>query len=142
MNEGSGRKIYDLLKEINAIFSRNLRQHFTQWGLTAPQILVLSLLYESGEMKISDIACNMCMADSNISGIVDRLEKTGMVDRVRNSEDRRIVKVKHTAKVDDMMKNFDSDLEKYFSLMLAKLSQNELNEIISYMGILKEKIID
>lgn len=140
MNEGSGKRIFDLLKELNALFNKNLKQYFTQWGLTSPQILVLSLLGESKEMKISDIACSMGMADSNISGIVDRLEKTGFVERIRSTEDRRIVKVKLTDKVDEIENNLVTELENYFTQILSKFSQDELDEIIMSMEKLKGRL--
>lgn len=142
MNEGSGKRIFDLLKELNAIFNKNIKQYFIKWDLTSPQILVLSLLDEAKEMKISDIACSMGMADSNISGIVDRLEKTGLVERVRSTEDRRIVKVRLTDKVEEMEKNYVSELENYFSHLLSKFSQHELDEIIMSMEHLKNGLAE
>jgi DNA-binding MarR family transcriptional regulator len=140
LSDIAGKRLYDLLKELNLIFSKNLKQYFTQWNLTAPQILVLTLLDEAGEMKISDIAGKMGMADSNISGIVDRLEKAGLAERIRSTEDRRIVRVRLTGKVTEIKKNFDSNIEESFSRMLSKFSPDELEDIIACMVKLKNRL--
>lgn len=140
VNEEYGKRIYNLLKELNTLFSKKLEFYFTRWGLTAPQIFVLSLLKENGEMKISEIADAMSLADSNVSGIVDRLEKTGYVERVRSSKDRRIVKARPTGKVDGLVRDYDSGLKEYFSQVLSNLSPKELGEIVDCMEMLRCKL--
>lgn len=137
MQVPASRKIFDLLNELNTIFHRNLTGYFAQWSLTASQILVLMLLGRHGEMKISDIAGSMGFADSNISGIVDRLENAGFVERKRSTEDRRIVKVKLSRKAFDLKKDLDLNFEDFFRQLQNKASQEELDEIVDNLEKLK-----
>jgi len=134
------RRIFELLSELNDIFHRNLEEYFSQWSLTASQILVLSLLHKNGEMKISSIAASMGFADSNASGIVDRLESAGFVERTRSAEDRRIVKVKLTSKAYDMENDFILDIEDFFRQLLNKASRKELDNIAVCLERLKSLI--
>ena len=140
LNEDPGRKIYSLLKELNTIFNKNLREYLEGWNITAQQIMVLSLLRERGEMKISEIAYGMDLADSNISGIVDRLEHNGLVERMRSLKDRRIVKVRLTGKAEDMIKDLDTDIGKYFSHIIDRFTESELDGIITSIEMLRDKL--
>lgn len=137
MKTFTGRRIFDLLNELNTISRKNLESYFARWSLTTPQILVLAQLDEHKEMKISDIARNLDFADSNISGIVDRLENADFVKRVRSNEDRRIVKVTLTDKAYSLKKDFNLNIEEYFNRLLNKTSQEELDEIITSLEKLK-----
>lgn len=129
MTKTTGRQIFDLMNELQTIFNRNLEAYFSKWSLTSSQILILSLLDNHPDLKISEIAANIGLPDSNISGIVDRLEKGGYVKRARGVEDRRVVKVKLTDKVNEIKKEFDLNVEEYFQKLLAKTSQIEIDEI-------------
>jgi DNA-binding MarR family transcriptional regulator len=135
-----GRKIFDLLDELNNSFHKNLEGYFAKWSLTSSQILVLTLLDKNKEMKISEIASSMGFADSNISGIVDRLENADFVERIRSMDDRRIVKVKLAKKAYELKKDFDLNVEELFSQLLNKTSEEELDEIITSLEKLKSLI--
>lgn len=137
MPKSSGEKIISLLQEINSSLEKNLRMHFSDWGLTTPQIIIISVLNKFGDMKISDISNKVSMADSTISGIVDRLEKMEFVERIRSHEDRRIVKVRLTEKSKKMKKDFNLCLENYFSLLLKDVTKTDIENIITGMEKLR-----
>ena len=67
-------------------------------GLTYPQYLVLSTLWEQGELAVSAIADRLSLESSTITPLVKRLESAGFVTRERNPKDERQVIVSLTAK--------------------------------------------
>lgn len=138
MSISAARKIFDLLNEVNSSFHKSVEEYFSKWSLTTSQILVLTLLDKHKEMKISEIAAKMGFADSNISGIVDRLESAGFVTRTRSTEDRRIVKVSLADKAFELKKDFDLSIEEYFNQFIAKTSREELDEMIASLEKLKQ----
>ncbi len=138
MSVSAARKIFDLLNEVNSSFRKSVEEYFSKWSLTTSQILVLTLLDKHKEMKISEIAAKMGFADSNISGIVDRLESAGFVTRTRSTEDRRIVKVSLADKAFELKKDFDLSIEEYFNQFIAKTSREELDEMIASLEKLKQ----
>ena len=74
-------------------------------------------------------------------GIIDRLEKQGMLERVRSEEDRRVVFVRMTA---EFKKNSDEkfkEIEKYFAGKVNAATPEELDKILEGLNILK-KILD
>ncbi len=140
MKNITGWEIFDLLNELQTTFHKSLEDYFCKWSLTSSQILVLSLLDDHTELKISEIAANISLPDSNVSGIIDRLEKAGYAQRTRGVKDKRVVKVKLTNKAHDIKKDFDLNVKKYFQQLLDKTSQDEIDEIAYNLEKLKNLI--
>jgi DNA-binding MarR family transcriptional regulator len=67
-------------------------------GLTYPQYLVLSVLWEEDGRTISAIAGRLALESSTITPLVKRLEAAGLVARQRNAVDERQVNVSLTSK--------------------------------------------
>jgi len=59
------------------------------YDLTIPQFGVLEALAHLGPMKMCGIGGKLLMSGANVTGVVDRLEKKGLVSRVMDAEDRR-----------------------------------------------------
>jgi DNA-binding MarR family transcriptional regulator len=67
-------------------------------GLTYPQYLVLSTLWEQNGLPVSSIADRLSLESSTITPLVKRLEAAGLLTRERNPKDERQVIVSLTAK--------------------------------------------
>jgi DNA-binding MarR family transcriptional regulator len=71
-------------------------------GVTYPQYLVLSTLWEGDGQTISAIADRLALEPSTITPLMKRLEAAGFVSRQRNPADERQVQVFLTAKGRDL----------------------------------------
>ncbi len=78
--------------------NRTYKPLLDELGITYPQYLVLSALWETDGQTISTIADRLALEPSTITPLVKRLEKAGFLSRRRNPEDEREVKVHLTAK--------------------------------------------
>ncbi len=65
-------------------------------SLSKLHLHVLTLLDHHGPLPMSRLAALVDVSVSNMTGIVDRLEQHGMVERVRDDRDRRLVLVRAT----------------------------------------------
>jgi MarR family transcriptional regulator, 2-MHQ and catechol-resistance regulon repressor len=65
-------------------------------GLTASQFSAIKVLRLKGPLAQRDIAKHLLKTGGNVTVIVDNLEKQGMVTRIRDTDDRRIVFVQLT----------------------------------------------
>jgi DNA-binding MarR family transcriptional regulator len=61
-----------------------------QFGLTGQQSVVLRLLLNNGSMSSADLSRLMYVTPSNMTGIIDRLEKKDLIERMRKEGDRRV----------------------------------------------------
>ena len=68
------------------------------FGLTGPQLTVVKMLDEIGDMSLSELSERIRAQNSTVTGIIDRMEREGLVARSRSREDRRVVHIRLTAK--------------------------------------------
>lgn len=76
------RAVYRLLR-------RPFDPDIARSGLTAPQMGALEELTSEDGLSLKELSARMALSHSTVSGIIDRLERRGSVERRRNSEDRR-----------------------------------------------------
>lgn len=89
-------------------------------GLTASQFSTLKVLRMNGALPQRDIAKYLLQSGGNITLVVDNLERDGLVQRIRDSVDRRIVKVGLTPKGEEVFDRiYPSHLERIDSAMNA-----------------------
>jgi DNA-binding MarR family transcriptional regulator len=69
-----------------------------EMGVTYPQYLVLNVLWEQGELMISQIAETLALETSTLTPLLKRLENEGFVCRKRSREDERKVLITLTEK--------------------------------------------
>ncbi len=62
-------------------------------GIPLSHVQVLSMLNETGSMSVSEISHRLGIAKPNITPLVDRLIEDKLVDRIRDTQDRRVVNV-------------------------------------------------
>ena len=107
-------------------FARLFRDH----GLTPSQYNVLRILRgEGGPLPCLEIAARMIAAVPGITGLIDRLEATGLVTRERSTEDRRVVYVSITAKALDVLAGLDGPVDVLHKTLVGHLTLDELREL-------------
>lgn len=109
--------------------SRQFRNYFGQLDLTFPQALVLTILGEEGPLPISRLAQQTGSANSTVSGIVDRLEKMKLVERIRSEEDRRVIYVALTKEYRVKQKKMEPNVSAYLAKLLREVSPQDLSHI-------------
>lgn len=77
-------------------FSRLYKSLLAPLGLTYPQFLVMVLLWESDDQTVNGIGGKLGLESSTLTPLLKRLEKAGMVQRQRDPEDERRVRVSLT----------------------------------------------
>lgn len=86
----------------NIAINRMYRPMLDALGVTYPQYLVLSALWEADGQSVGSIADRLALESSTVTPLVKRLELSGFVGRQRNPADERQVIVSLTAKGRDL----------------------------------------
>jgi DNA-binding MarR family transcriptional regulator len=76
--------------------ARELRKETEQLGITARQATLLWLVRRKPGLSLAELAAEEGISPPALSGHVDRLERAGLIERVRSSEDRRRVGLRLT----------------------------------------------
>jgi MarR family transcriptional regulator, 2-MHQ and catechol-resistance regulon repressor len=104
---------------------------FRDYDLTPSQYNVLRILRGEGEpMKCMDVAGRTVTEVPGITGLIDRLEARGLVERQRSTEDRREVFVSVTAKGLKLLADLDEPVAGMHRTLLGHLTRAELAELV------------
>ncbi len=101
--EGLGLRLWRQIYQTYTLLKRCEDEVFEEHGLTTEQYAVLvSIAYLGEPARITDIARWLERSTNSISMIVDRMVKAGLVKRVRDKRDRRVVYVSKTSKAESL----------------------------------------
>ncbi|ACS99610.1 MarR family winged helix-turn-helix transcriptional regulator [Paenibacillus sp. JDR-2] len=114
--------IFQAYREINQVFFQILSKSASKHNLTALQLLVLRVLHESPEIRMSELAEKLNVGNSTMSGIVDRMVKAGILERERTEADRRAMTMKLTERGKELWRETD---ETRMNMMRPLLSMTE-----------------
>lgn len=107
-------------------------------NLTYPQTVTLMILDADGPMPISDLAKATGSANSTTSGVVDRLEKMGLAQRIRSDQDRRKIFVSVTDRYREIRTKTVNDASDRFAQALQALNEEEKRRILDGLNLLTE----
>lgn len=111
-------------------YQNRLGRLFRQYGLTCSQYNVLRILRGEGQPLPSlEIASRMIQVVPAITGLIDRLEKLGLVTRERCSADRRVVYVALTEKAVTLLNEIDEPGRELHQRLIGHLTKSELKEL-------------
>jgi MarR family transcriptional regulator, 2-MHQ and catechol-resistance regulon repressor len=103
---------------------------FREFGLTPSQYNILRILRGEGKaMPCLEIAQRTITVVPGITGLIDRLETSKLVSRLRSEEDRRVVNVSITQAGEEILARLDEPLLELHRKMMAHFSAEELAEL-------------
>jgi DNA-binding MarR family transcriptional regulator len=100
-------------------------------GISLPQYNVLRILRDAGRdgLPSLEIASRMITRVPDITRLVDRLERAGLVARVRSDTDRRVVLVNVTRAGQTLVHNLDDPTHARIKTLLSHLSRRTLQTL-------------
>lgn len=103
----------------------------TEADLTPNQYNVLRIVRGSHPAKIQsgEIAERMISRDPDVTRLVDRLSRRGLLSRARSRQDRRVVEVGITDKGREILKNLDPHVERMPRAMIGHLGPKKLEQL-------------
>ncbi len=121
--------MYDARKHVCFNLGRVMRrvydyyeQRLSPFGLTSPQYFVFNALWMGDSVSVGELGERVSLDSSTLTGIIDRMERSGYVERRPNPDDRRSVLVFLTAKarelgprILDFADELDANLRRPFS---------------------------
>ena len=142
-----GFKAAFLIREINARLNSIIVSELAQTGLTLPQIMLIKSLAHGKELTITELAAELSTGKSTIVGIVDRLEKAGLVERRRDGEDRREVHIGFAKNAKERLTAIKSTVDATFLKAFESIPiedfaifQNTLESLLGSMGTTPHRV--
>jgi MarR family transcriptional regulator, organic hydroperoxide resistance regulator len=95
-------------------------------NITVPQLKSLFFISHEGTTNLSKLAARLAVTPTNVTGIVDRLLKKGLVTRTESGQDRRILVLKLTEDGEKLVTRLRERRRGYMSDVLARMSRDDL----------------
>jgi MarR family transcriptional regulator, organic hydroperoxide resistance regulator len=131
MEEKSGliAEIVDNLRRVFQVVHSQSKKAERETGLTGPQLWAIKVIADSAPIRVSDLAARMYLHPATTVGILDRLEKKGLISRIRSRKDRRSVEVALTETGRDIVGNAPEVAQGLLVAGLEKLSLRRLKSL-------------
>jgi DNA-binding MarR family transcriptional regulator len=128
LNSAPVTDVFTLLDQVARKLREIQRLTVNEINLTAPQYQILRLLWEQDSQPFKDLAASNGCARPTMTGIVDTLEKNGLVTRQPNPTDRRSLLVTLTQQGKALQGN-TPDLDRIYARCCVGLSAEEFQQL-------------
>jgi MarR family transcriptional regulator, organic hydroperoxide resistance regulator len=109
-------------------------------GLTGPQLTVVKMLEQIGDLSLSELSEKIRAQNSTVTGIIDRMEREALVVRERSKEDRRVVFIRLTPKGRELAREIPVEPMEIFRSALESLSAQEMRDLMRIMTKVAKRV--
>jgi len=105
-------------------------------GLSPTQYNALRILRGAGVdgLPCTEVGARMISRDPDITRLVDRLERRGLVTRSRGAKDRRVVRASITPAGLELLKGLDRPVSEFVRGMMGHLRTEQLQSLMHLLG--------
>lgn len=133
-------KFEEQLPVISRYFHSSKTFDFEEMNITLPQLMVLEIIRRKECPKMTDIAGELDVTLSNVTGMIDRLIESGYVERVDDPQDRRIVRIHLTVKGKNITQKAFEQRKRCLEQVFEKLSLEDQKILLRITEKLAEAI--
>jgi DNA-binding MarR family transcriptional regulator len=101
------------------------KQHLAPYGVTPVQYAVLKVLWEQDNQSGAEIGERLVLDSATMTGLLDRLEHAGLIERQAHATDRRVNCVVLTARGRDLQAPLDREMDQMNEDFLGEFSAEE-----------------
>lgn len=138
---GTRRRIVDdLLEELTSWSPRERAGAFRHWlrgSLSLVHLHVLTVLEADGPLSMSKLAEALDVSVASTTGIVDRMEQRGLVERRHQPDDRRVILVHATDAGDSVFRDLAMERRKHLAALLDRMTDAELESFLTGLRALR-----
>jgi len=125
------------LIQASELYTKELNK---KYQVSAAQLNCILTLYEYGPLPPSKIANHMMVKSSTVTGVVDRLEKKGLAERMRNSPDRRVINIQLTEAGKKLAKNAPPPIQQKIIDGLKQTENAKKEQIVRSLNVLTDML--
>lgn len=122
--------------------NRDVERALSSTGLSLAEVRVLHTLHTSGVVPMTKLTAELMVTPGAITSIVDGLESLGLVERVRDEDDRRVITIRITEKGGATIKKAIQLHKRYISKKFRALSMKQILLLDKLLGRLAKSSID
>lgn len=125
------------LIQASELYTKELNK---KYQVSTAQLSCILTLYEYGSLPLSQIASHIMVKSSTVTGVVDRLEKKGIVERMRNSPDRRVITIQLTETGKKLAENAPPPIQQKIIDGLRQTEKAKTDQIVRSLNMLTDML--
>jgi len=122
-------KIERLLRHVAVIIKKRGRDMLSDFEITNPQFNALLVLREHPGITMGEICEKLFLACSTATDLIDRMEKSGYLNRKRDPQDRRVIRLSITEKGKQVIAEVIAARRRYVASILKQLTEEETEQL-------------
>ena len=130
-------EVYIALRLTSEVMDQPLAAYLRrECGISPSQYNVLRILRGAGPdgRTMSEIAERMINRDPDVTRLADRTVKLGYARRIRDEQDRRVVKLFITTKGLELLASLDEQMNTFFHQSLGGMPKKKLEQLLSLLN--------
>ncbi len=130
-----------LVRELAATFQAfesHSSIHIREMGLTATQFDILATLGKQPPMTCKELGEKTLILKGTMTGVLERLEAKGLIEKIPNKEDGRSYKIGLTKAGDRLFKKAFPEHLAYLEKSFKKLSDKEIAQAVNSLRAVKQ----
>ncbi|WP_368652250.1 MarR family winged helix-turn-helix transcriptional regulator [Ornithinibacillus sp. 4-3] len=128
------------LRKIAGMIKRKGRNILTSYPITSPQFAALYCVIEEGDLTIGELSNRIGLAFSTTTDIVDRMEGNGLVKRVRDEKDRRVVRIHALDKGREILREVIHKRQEYLGEVLDGMPNAQIDQLNELLALLLDRM--
>lgn len=129
-------QVFILILRAADYFGQQTEEMLKPSGLTSTQYNVLRILRGAGSegLPCKSVGCRMISHDPDMTRLLDRMEKRGLIARERQKDDRRVVKARITPTGLEILKKLDNPVREAHKTRFAHITATKLKQLAELLG--------
>jgi len=116
------------------------RRHLCRLGIIPSHFHVLKKIQPGETLTLSEVSSRVRMENSNVTSIIDHLAGKGIVERYRDADDRRVVRVRLTSEGRSYRDEIIGKHEEFIADIYKNLKDSEIREFMDMVRLVSERI--
>ena len=130
------------IKNIHYGLNHTMDSLLKEYDLTYSQFDIIRVLYtnQNRPMCQKDLQECLCISNPTVTGLLDRLEQKGYVERIPSDQDKRIRYVTLTSKTKTLDQTVFQHIDKMDAVMLKGMNQQQQDELFKLLDHIYENL--
>lgn len=134
------KKVEEKIRAANTIIYRRGRSILAGMDISFAQFNALLALQEFGPLTMGELCKHLFTACSTATDLADRMERAGLVERVRDKKDRRVVRMHLLPPGEEVVNKVIFERRRFLSDVLNAYSEEEQGELLNMLSLLAERM--
>jgi len=130
-----------IIRDIYSQCMNQISQSTADSGLSHQQIMVIRLIAHKKSIHVSELCKEMSLTKGTVSGILNRMEVAGLIEKYKNKKDQRNTYIRFSEKGQELAKNFRTKIIDSFDLVFVNFTDSELLQSKDALTQIQQKLM-